>query len=205
MNTRNNVKDTTLEDLDPVKDELARHLNVKDIVNLSFVCKFLYIWTHSVCGLLEDSISGHQQKPKWNNRWVIEDLKMYPADKIGVKAWPEIPFIEIQKDHSIPDWATNLPNVFVSVDLFSSNISDVSALGNVHTLDLRCCYNVSDVSALGNVHTLYLCGCDNVSDVSALGNVHTLNLCYCDNISDVSALGNVKHLTLPNGNVEKRE
>jgi len=31
------------------------------------------------------------------------------------------------------------------------------------------------VSALGNVHTLNLYGCTNVSDVSALGNVHTLS------------------------------
>jgi len=29
-------------------------------------------------------------------------------------------------------------------------------LGNVHTLDLNCCCDITDVSALGNVHTLIL-------------------------------------------------
>jgi hypothetical protein len=34
------------------------------------------------------------------------------------------------------------------------NLSDVSALGHVHTLDLSECRNVRDVSALGHVHML---------------------------------------------------
>ena len=41
--------------------------------------------------------------------------------------------------------------------------------------------DVSDVSALGGVHTLSLNGCRYVSDVSALGGVHTLDLSMCDN------------------------
>jgi hypothetical protein len=76
------------------------------------------------------------------------------------------------------------------------NVSDVSALGHVHTLHLSHCRNVSDVSALGHVHTLDLSGCSNVSDVSALGHVHTLKLCACPNVSDVSALGYVHTLIL---------
>jgi hypothetical protein len=39
---------------------------------------------------------------------------------------------------------------------------------------------VSDVSALGSVHTLNLSWCPNVSDVSALGGVHTLDLRRCE-------------------------
>ena len=58
-------------------------------------------------------------------------------------------------------------------------------------LNLSSCYNISDVSSLGNVHTLNLSGCGNISDVSSLGNVHTLDLSECENISDVSSLGNV--------------
>ena len=82
------------------------------------------------------------------------------------------------------------PSNQLSLDLsYCDNVSDVSALGGVHTLDLRCCDNVTDVSALGKVHTLNLSCCDNVSDVSALGKVHTLDLRCCDNVSDVSALG----------------
>jgi hypothetical protein len=41
-------------------------------------------------------------------------------------------------------------------------------------LDLSYCSKVTDVSMLGNVHTLDLSSCDNVTDVSMLGNVHTL-------------------------------
>ena len=55
-----------------------------------------------------------------------------------------------------------------------SEVTDVSMLGNVHTLDLSCCSNVRDVSMLGNVHTLNLSYCSKVTDVSMLGNVQTL-------------------------------
>jgi hypothetical protein len=48
-----------------------------------------------------------------------------------------------------------------------NGISDVSALGGVHTLDLRYCRGISDVSALGGVHTLNLSNCQGISDVSA--------------------------------------
>ena len=142
--------------LEPVKEELVSHFTFKDIVQLSYVCKFLYIWAHSVCGLLEESISGGHQKPKWNNRWVIEEMKMYPADEIGVEAWPQISFKykTQQGSQNVPDWARNSPNVFVSMELW--NISDVSALGNVHTLNLSLCDNISDVSALRNVKHLTL-------------------------------------------------
>jgi hypothetical protein len=77
-----------------------------------------------------------------------------------------------------------------------SEVTDVSALGNVHTLDLSGCSRVTDVSALGNVHTLNLRGCRKVTDVSALGKVHTLNLHWCYGVTDVSALGNVKYLKI---------
>ena len=77
-----------------------------------------------------------------------------------------------------------------------NKISDVSALGNVHTLYLSWCQGITDVSALGNVHELHLSGCDNITDVSALGNVHTLYLSGCRNVTDVNALGNVHTLYL---------
>ncbi len=38
-------------------------------------------------------------------------------------------------------------NIKLKLNLsYSENISYVSMLGNVHTLDLSCCYNISDVS-----------------------------------------------------------
>ena len=117
---RTESKRVSLDDiLEPVKGELVSHFTLKDIVHLSYVCKFLYIWAHSVCGLLQESISGSHQKPKWNNRWVIEEMKMYPADEIGVEAWPQIPFKYKTQPGSqnVPDWARNSPNVFVSMKL----------------------------------------------------------------------------------------
>ena len=55
-------------------------------------------------------------------------------------------------------------------------------------------YFISDVSVLGNVHTLNLSGCI-LTDVRA-ENVHTLDLSRCKNIDDVSALRNVYNLDL---------
>ena len=80
--------------------------------------------------------------------------------------------------------ATYLP---LKINLSRSYIRDVSALGGVHTLNLRECTGISDVSALGGVHYLDLSGCTGISDVSALGGVHTLDLRGCTGISDVSA------------------
>ena len=77
-----------------------------------------------------------------------------------------------------------------------SGVTDVSALGEVHTLDLSYCREVTDVSALGKVHTLDLRYCSGVTDVSALGKVHTLSLSYCSRVTDVSALGDVHALNI---------
>jgi hypothetical protein len=58
-----------------------------------------------------------------------------------------------------------------------NSVSDVSALGGVHTLNLSCCNSVSDVSALGGVHTLNLSGCKKIKDdFSMLKTVHTLKI-----------------------------
>ena len=73
------------------------------------------------------------------------------------------------------------------------NITDVSILGNVHTLNLRNC-DITDVSNLGNIHTLDLSRCYNIIDVSMLGNIYKLDLSCCRNIRDVSSLGNVHTL-----------
>jgi hypothetical protein len=83
-----------------------------------------------------------------------------------------------------------------TLNLSSTGVTDVSALGNVHNLNLRNCQGVTDVSALGNVHTLILRRCNKVTDVLALGNVHTLILRWCQKVTDVSALGNVHTLDL---------
>lgn len=130
--------------------------------------------------------------------------------ELGVKFHGKFPYCRTLQDYNL-----EIFGVFASLDLNNcKDVTDVSALGNVHTLDLHNCKNitdvsalnkvyklnlsntkVADVSALGNVHTLDLHSCKNITDVSALGSVHTLDLCYT-NVTDVSALGNVHNLNL---------
>ena len=93
------------------------------------------------------------------------------------------------------DWFRKLNQHKLSLNLTGCpNITDVSALGNVHTLKLSLCQNITDVSALGNVHTLDLVGCNNITDVSALRNVNTLYLHGCPQITDTSMLKNTRIL-----------
>ncbi len=48
------------------------------------------------------------------------------------------------------------PSTQVKIILSKLKIVDVSALSNVHTLDLSGCTSITDVSVLENVHTLNL-------------------------------------------------
>ena len=54
--------------------------------------------------------------------------------------------------------------------------SRVENPSNQLRLTLRGCSSITDVSALGGVHTLDLSHCSNITDVSALSNVYTINL-----------------------------
>jgi hypothetical protein len=84
-----------------------------------------------------------------------------------------------------------------SLDLTRTYVTDVSCLGNVHTLKLHgCCINNESLKMLKHVHTLDLSYCKGIYDVSMLGNVHTLDLSYCKGIYDVSMLGGVHALNL---------
>ena len=76
------------------------------------------------------------------------------------------------------------------------NITDVSMLGNLHTLDMSYCENITDVSMLGNLHTLIMSYCENITDVSMLGNLHTLDISGCQQITDISMLGRLHELNI---------
>jgi len=89
------------------------------------------------------------------------------------------------------------PNKQLLVDFcWCKQITDVSMLGNVHTLILYACKQITDVSMLVNVNTLNLNWCNGITDVSMLGNVHKLDLHNCYRITDVSMLSNVYELNL---------
>ena len=77
---------------------------------------------------------------------------------------------------------------------YCQDISNVTPLGQVHSLDLRGCVQIEDVSALSLVTNLDISWCWQVSDVSNLGALRTLNLRGCAKVTDISALSNVKHL-----------
>jgi hypothetical protein len=95
------------------------------------------------------------------------------------------------------------------------HVSDVSALGNVHKLNLNECTQVRDVSALHNVYELHLqkflgseiTGLENVvklllrnspnvSDITMLKKVVELDVEYCPRIFDFRGLDSLKILTL---------
>lgn len=106
----------------------------------------------------------------------LEDL-MYtdPYKFLSMKTPAMIDQIEWYSNYSL----TNKAYQYL-IDLnnlcWCSKLKDVSALGNVHTLNLSDCIKIKDVSALGRVHTLLLINYRKIKDVSALGRVHSLNL-----------------------------
>jgi hypothetical protein len=69
-------------------------------------------------------------------------------------------------------------------------VSDVSALGGLHSLNLTRT-KVKDVSALGNVFRLRLDWTE-VEDISALGLCNELFLAHCDKITNFAAIGTVR-------------
>ena len=78
-----------------------------------------------------------------------------------------------------------------------ANLTDATALADVHSLELSCCQYISNVSSLAGVYNLTLNWCDSITDVCGLGSVHNLTLC-CRYITDVSGLAGVHNLTLSN-------
>ena len=79
-------------------------------------------------------------------------------------------------EYQLPDYSPTIATLNAQITKVFSNSFEIYFGGE----------NITDVSALGNVHTLNLSNCDNITYVSALGKVHTLNLSNCDNITDVS-------------------
>lgn len=85
----------------------------------------------------------------------------------------------------------------IELNLVSTNVTEVSVLNHIHTLNLSSC-PVLDVSAFGhpNSRVQYLnLSHTKVKDVSMLGNVPTLNLSHTL-VEDVNGLGNVYDLNI---------
>ena len=109
-------------------------------------------------------------------------------------------------------------NECYSVDLSRRRTLKTLKIKYIHTLDLGACFNLTDISHLGNVHSLKLNVCIGIDNASLyyLKNVHTLDLSYCriydarylrhahtlilnmTHVQDVSMLGNVHTLDLSN-------
>ncbi len=69
---------------------------------------------------------------------------------------------------------------FVSID--QSDISDISFLRNVQTVQLGFCNELVDVSPLHGIKNLSLFNCFNIRDISCLGNHHRLTLFNCTSV-----------------------
>ena len=82
--------------------------------------------------------------------------------------------------------------------LFRQDVQSITGQDNdgqyLISLELSNYRDITDVSALGGVQTLDLHKCSGITDVSALGGVQTLDLHKCYGITDVSALGGVLEL-----------
>ena len=65
---------------------------------------------------------------------------------------------------AMPDRDGNPQQLPIGMNLWDSRMTDVSALGSVHTLNLYRCTGITDVSALGSVHTLNLSDCTGITD-----------------------------------------
>lgn len=91
------------------------------------------------------------------------------------------------RSHCIPASLSEIGRVH-HLSLWGEEVTDVSALRNVHHLELNFCQKVTDVSALGTVHHLLLNNCNNIIDVSALSNVRYLEILQCNGVTDVSVV-----------------
>ena len=90
--------------------------------------------------------------------------------------WLDVPFVTTAKKLEIYSFFDFLMIKYV--------------LQGITHLYIKNCNNLTDVSDLGNLHTLDINGCKYLTDVSALGKLHTLNLIDCNILTNVSALEN---------------
>ena len=87
-----------------------------------------------------------------------------------------------------------------SINLSGCLLSDISHFANLPFLEivkLVGCKNISDVSPLAKIKSVDLSSCSKVEDVSKLGVENEyLNLSLCKNVKNVSKLGGVSQLIL---------
>lgn len=177
---------------------LVKILNYKGIAKQAGgVCHLLeQLRRHPQCDLKIKLTSPHQiTLLRYSYSKAIFTYTPCAKEIIELKEkWPQLNYISF-KNTNVTD--VTLINGIYTIDLSRcKKIRDVSALGEAHTLSLSSCENVTDVSALGKVHTLDLSDCPGITDVAALGAVRTLSLRGCRNVTDVSALSNVYELDL---------
>ena len=125
-----------------------------------------------------------KEKKEMFYQWYLNEYGslQYMASPEKIKNKKQIYKIDLQ-DYAInEDTDLSLLDGIRNVNLSRLAISDVSALGNAHILNLSYCLQITDIRALGNVHTLILYSCHNLTNVSALGKVHTLEISYCMNL-----------------------
>ena len=106
----------------------------------------------------------------FHQRWRLAQTCKYYYEIFKCFEHPEVITLDNKKinENEIKKYLNYFKNIKFKY-IPPKSIRDVSALGNVHTLDLSLT-NISNVSTLGNVHTLDLRWCNNIkkSDIEIL-------------------------------------
>ena len=70
---------------------------------------------------------------------------------------------------------------FVLLSVFIFKVMLAGCVRYPHNLDLSDCRGITDVSALGNVHTFTLSGCENITDTGiSVPTLNDVNVNHCD-------------------------
>ena len=129
MNTDENTRDKSKPTLEKLPG---------DVVGV--ICKYLDIKERNSLLSISKTLRIEQKKYCYLNLNKESSLKFY-------------------EDEMFRDIINNLvkyPRRQISLDLFEASIVDVSALGNVHTLDLAYCKSLVDASALKKVRIYWM-------------------------------------------------
>jgi hypothetical protein len=185
--------------------QYLKHYEWKRLMNISIVWKSLK--RKSVLLKVNEKFSVkyfNSLKLREKVHQSVDDSKSQIALKYTYRSWIDdfTPFREIYSLTLIGCFVSNSHLSALShlhtLKLSHCDITDVTALRMIHTLDLSGNSRLTNVAALHSVPILTLSNCPSLKDVTCLGNHRYLDLSDCQRITDVSALGRVPILILKN-------
>jgi hypothetical protein len=185
--------------------QYLKHYEWKRLMNISVVWKSLK--SKSVFLKINEKFSVkyfNSLKLREKVHQSVEDSMSQIALKYTYRSWIDdfTPFMEIYSLTLIGSFVNNSHLSALShlhmLKLSHCDITDVTALSMIHTLDLSGNSRLINVAPLHSVPILTLSNCPSLKDVTCLGNHRYLDLSDCQRITDVSTLGRVPILILKN-------